>query len=56
MSVLLEGDTVIQDETALWSGMWQFAKDKKVGVCFKYEVSLPVILHSNLLCFSYRLL
>ena len=38
MSVLLEGDTVIQDEEALWSGLWQFSKEKKVGVSFNYQV------------------
>jgi hypothetical protein len=38
MSVLLEGETKIQDETASWSGMWQFAKDKKAGVSFDYHV------------------
>ena len=44
MSVLLEGDAVISDEDAKWSGMWQFAKDKKVGVSFNYQwvsCSLP---------------
>jgi hypothetical protein len=40
MSVLLEGETKIQDETASWSGMWQFAKDKKAGVSFDYQVRL----------------
>jgi hypothetical protein len=35
MSVLLEGSTEIKDEEATWSGMWQFAKDKKAGVSFK---------------------
>ena len=38
MSVLLEGSTVIKDEETSWSGMWQFAKDKKAGVSFKYQV------------------
>jgi hypothetical protein len=38
MSVLLEGSTEIKDEEATWSGMWQFAKDKKAGVSFKYQV------------------
>lgn len=38
MSVLLEGSTEIKDDEATWSGMWQFAKDKKAGVSFKYQV------------------
>jgi hypothetical protein len=38
MSVLLEGSTEILDEEASWSGTWQFAKDKKAGVAFNYNV------------------
>ena len=38
MSVLLEGDTIIQNDEALWSGLWQFSKEKKVGVSFSYQV------------------
>lgn len=37
MSVLQEGNTVIENGEALWSGIWQFSKDKKVGVGFNYQ-------------------
>jgi hypothetical protein len=39
MSVILDGEIIKEGEAVSWTGLWQFAKEKKVGLDFLFTVN-----------------